>query len=291
MSSDRRTRHRRTRSAPGWKPIAAGGVSVLAAATLATLGTTGNPAHAEAPCGAHGVFSASPPTCTYTPVVQPPPAPTPGCPTPSALPLIDTFAVPDGVTGVRVALFGAEGGSAPGFIEPDLDAPDPDFRDLPKNFPPPEGAPGGLGGETRGTVAVQPGDVLQITVGEAGKSGVSVHGRRALDGGPGNGSGGGGGHGGGGSGGGASDVRIGAFGAADRILVAGGGGGAGTGGPQLRGGNGGGLTGVDGGQGGPEGSATRGTGATQTAHGAAGARSVQGAPGSSGADLTDCGRV
>ncbi|WP_405706508.1 hypothetical protein OG264_04415 [Streptomyces xanthophaeus] len=66
----------------------------------------------------------------------------------------------------------------------------------------------------------------------------SRHGEYARPGGYGHGSGGGA-HGGGGSGGGGSDVRTGAFGPADRVLVAGGGGGAGNGGPLLGGGSGG----------------------------------------------------
>lgn len=64
-------------------------------------------------------------------------------------------------------------------------------------------------------------------------------------------------------------LRVGVFGAADRVVVAGGGGGAGNGGPLLHGGNGGGLAGEVGGQGGgPAGSGVAGGGATQTADGA-----------------------
>lgn len=253
MSRDRRARHTRKRSVPGWKPIAAAGVTVLAAATL---GTAGDPARAAAPCGAGGTFTPAPPTCTYTNTGT------------------DTFTVPDAVTGISVDLFGGEGGSAAGYVEPD---------------PPHEGAPGGLGGETSGTLAVTPGQVLQVTVGEVGSSGTSRHGEFARPGGFGHGSGGFGAHGGGGSGGGGSDVRVGALGAGDRVLVAGGGGGAGNGGPLLHGGAGGGLTGGDGGQGGgPDGSGTAGTGATETAPGI-GTRpsSGFGGPGTSGGDYVD----
>lgn len=127
------------------------------------------------------------------------------------------------------------------------------------------GAPGGLGGETRGTVVASPGQVFQITVGKAGISGSSTHGVPAQPGGVGHGTGGDGGHGGAGSGGGGTDVRVGAFTGTDRVLVAGGGGGAGNGGPLPHGGDGGGLVGADGGQGGgPAGSGDAGTGGTQT---------------------------
>ncbi|MFF4369242.1 Ig-like domain-containing protein [Streptomyces sp. NPDC001594] len=88
---------------------------------------------------------------------------------------------------VTVDLFGAEGGIAAGYVLP---------------APPNAGAPGGLGGETRATLAVTPGQALQITVGGVGSSGTSRHGEYARPGGRGHGSGGGGAHGGGGSGGG-----------------------------------------------------------------------------------------
>jgi Bacterial Ig-like domain (group 3)/Glycine rich protein len=256
MSIDRRSSHRRKRSAPGWKPIAAAGVTALAAATLATLGTPAGPARAAAPCGAGGTFTPAPPTCTYTTVGT------------------DTFTVPEGVAELSFGLFGGEGGSAAGYVEP---------------APPNQGAPSGLGGEARGTLTVTPGQVLQATVGEVGSSGTSRRGEFARPGGFGHGSGGFGAHGGGGSGGGASDVRIGALGAEDRVLVAGGGGGAGNGGPLLHGGHGGDLTGGDGGQGGgPEGSGTAGTGATQTAPGT-GTRPTSGVggPGLPGGDYFD----
>lgn len=184
----------------------------------------------------------------------------------------DTFTVPDGVTSVTIDLYGAEGGSAAGYVTPN-----------PVNA----GAAGGLGGQTRATVAVSPGQVLQITFGAAGVPGSSRRGEFARDGGIGHGRGGGGAHGGGGSGGGGSDVRVGAFGPNDRIMVAGGGGGAGNGGPLLHGGDGGGLAGADGGEGGgPVGSGLAGKGATQTTHGDAGSRnSTIGAPGGAGGDL------
>ncbi|MET9618140.1 Ig-like domain-containing protein [Kitasatospora indigofera] len=229
---------------------------VTASADPATTGAVPTPvatAGGAGPCGAGGVFTVAPPTCTWT---------TAGT---------DTFTVPAGVTAVNVDLFGAEGGSAAGFVAPN---------------PPNTGAPGGLGGETRATLAVGAGQRLQITVGAAGSSGSSRHGEFARPGGAGHGAGGGGAHGGGGSGGGGSDVRAGDFGPADRVLVAGGGGGAGNGGPLLRGGNGGGLVAEPGGQGGgPEGSGVAGGGGTQSAYGLGSPNSALGGPGVPGGDI------
>ncbi|WP_405789629.1 Ig-like domain-containing protein [Streptomyces sp. NBC_01367] len=235
------------------KTAVAAGVTGLLAAVLVAAPATAEPAGAPSPCGAGGTFTASPPTCTYTAVGT------------------DTFTVPEGVSAVTVDVFGAEGGSAAGFVTPN---------------PPNEGAPGGLGGETRAGLAVSAGQNLQITVGGAGSSGSSRRGEYARPGGTGHGAGGGGAHGGGGSGGGATDVRVGAFGPADRVLVAGGGGGAGNGGPLLRGGHGGGPAGEPGGQGGgPEGSGLGGGGATQTAHGTGSRTSPLGGPGIPGGDI------
>ncbi|MFD5624201.1 Ig-like domain-containing protein [Streptomyces yangpuensis] len=240
--------------------MVAGATGLLAAALTAAPATAepAAPAAASAPaaappCGTGGIFTASPPTCTYTSVGT------------------DTFTVPEGVTSAVVDVFGAEGGSAAGFVTPN---------------PPNEGAPGGLGGETRANLPVAAGQSLRITVGGAGSNGSSRRGEYARPGGTGHGAGGGGSHGGGGSGGGATDVRIGAFGPADRILVAGGGGGAGNGGPLLRGGHGGGPTGEPGGQGGGgEGSGVAGGGATQTAHGTGSPNSRLGGPGIPGSDI------
>lgn len=132
------------------------------------------------------------------------------------------WTVPAGVQSATFTLIGAPGGA--GFV-----------------------APGGAGAIVQATLAVTPGQILRIMVGGPGGS----HGSEA-----------GGFNGGGGSGvvgnvrpvagggGGATDVRIGAFGLADRVLVAGGGGGGG--------GNGSGLTptsGPVGGTGGPGGAA------------------------------------
>ncbi|MET9958084.1 Ig-like domain-containing protein [Streptomyces sp. NPDC006326] len=227
------------------------GAAVLVAATLSPPAATA--AAAEPVCGTTGASATGPgASCTWT---------TPGT---------DSFTVPAGVSSVTVDLYGAEGGSAAGYVAPN---------------PPNTGAPGGLGGHTHATLAVTPGQVLQLTLGAAGIPGSSRRGEYARPGGYGHGAGGGGAHGGGGSGGGASDLRVGAFGPAERILVAGGGGGAGNGGPQLHGGAGGGLTGEPGGQAeGPQGSGVSGGGATQTAHGTGSPNSQLGGPGGAGGD-------
>ncbi|MFJ5550862.1 Ig-like domain-containing protein [Streptomyces sp. NPDC093225] len=233
---------------------AAGAAGLLAAVLLPPSASAADPGAGPAapPCGTGGVFTTAPPTCTYD---------TAGT---------DTFTVPAGVDAVTVDLYGAEGGGAAGFVAPN---------------PPNTGAPGGLGGRARATLAVTPGAVLQVTVGAAGVPGSSRHGEFARPGGFGHGAGGGGAHGGGGSGGGASDLRTGAFSPADRAVVAGGGGGAGNGGPLLGGGAGGGLEGAPGGQGGgPAGSGVAGGGGTQAAHGA-GSPNAGGGPGIPGSDI------
>jgi hypothetical protein len=107
------------------------------------------------------------------------------------------WTVPTGVTQATFTVYGANGGT-----QTELDAA------------------GGSGAEVTGTLPVSAGDVFQVNVGQAG----------AYDGDRGTPVGfGGGGQGGsdGGGGGGASDVRDGAYGLTDRLLVAGGGGGGG----------------------------------------------------------------
>lgn len=236
------------------KMISVAGTTGLVAAVIVPGTAAAVTASAAAPCGTGGVFSTAPqPTCTYNSVGT------------------DAFTVPDGVTAVTVDLYGAEGGSAAGYIVP---------------HPAIDGAPGGLGGETRATLSVTPGQTLQLTLGEAGIPGSSRHGEFARPGGTGHGRGGGGAHGGGGSGGGGSDVRVGAFGGSDRVLVAGGGGGAGNGGSELQGGAGGGEVGQDGGQSdGPLGSGLAGGGAGQTEAGHGSPHTLYGAPGTPGIDL------
>ncbi|WP_441245521.1 Ig-like domain-containing protein [Kitasatospora sp. McL0602] len=226
------------------------GATVLLTALAVPFTATADPA--PSPCGVGGVLSSGPPSCSYTAVGT------------------DDFTVPAGVTAVSVDLYGAEGGSAAGYVLPN---------------PPNAGAPGGLGGETRATLAVSPGQTLRITLGGAGSSGSSRHGEFARPGGTGHGAGGGGAHGGGGSGGGGTDLRVGAFGPADRVLVAGGGGGAGNGGPLLHGGDGGAAVAEDGGQGGgDEGSGVAGGGGTQTTPGTGSPNSALGGPGGAAGD-------
>ncbi|WP_330300095.1 Ig-like domain-containing protein [Streptomyces sp. NBC_00503] len=248
-----------TRLRPGRSPYAVSrtavalGAAGLLAALLVPLAAAADPADAAGPCGPGGAFTSSPPTCTYA---------TAGT---------DVFTVPAGVSALTVDLYGAEGGSAAGFVAPS---------------PPNDGSPGGLGGRTHAVLAVTPGQSIQITRGGVGSSGTSRHGEYARVGGFGHGSGGGGAHGGGGSGGGATDLRTGAFGSTDRILVAGGGGGAGNGGPLLHGGNGGGPAGDNGGDGGgPEGSGIGGTGGSRTQAGIGVRTNPVGAKGGDASDI------
>ena len=170
-----------------------------------------------------------------------------------------SWTVPAGVTSATFDVFGAQGSAG---------SSGPDF------------GPGGLGGRATVTVAVTPGQTYQINVGGAG-SGIT-------------GGFNGGANGGlfgafsGGGGGGASDVRSGAFGLANRVVVAGGGGGGGNtrsflgGGTQLSfGGTGGGLTGGNGG--GTGNFPAPGTGGTQTAGGDGGGAAADGVFGAGGA--------
>ena len=151
------------------------------------------------------------------------------------------FAVPSGVTSIDVDVYGAQGANGAMYY---LTA-DPN-------------APGGLGGQTTATLNVTPGDVLKVNVGGQGavSSGYNAGGAGGFNGGA---RGGFGDYQSGGGGGGASDIRNGAYGATDRLVVAGGGGGGGgrgfNCGGQTAGGNGGGAAGtagcsVPGGQGG-----------------------------------------
>ena len=131
----------------------------------------------------------------------------------------DTFAytggsqlwtVPSGVISATFDLYGAAGGTS-------------------------QYGTGGLGGRATATLAVTPGDSIQIEVGQNGQTQLTYD--NVYN----------GGAGGLVAGGGATDVRIGGSTLNDRVLVAGGGGGAGggctNGGPTPNGGTGGGLTG------------------------------------------------
>ncbi len=166
---------------------------------------------------------------------------------------MQTFTVPPGVTSVTINAFGAQGGGS-------------------EACAPPNQEDGGLGGNATGTLAVTPGQVLNIFVGQkpamvpgigqpGGYNGGGASGQWA------------------GAGGGASDVRVGGTALGDRVIVAGGGGGGNTGCPEHgAGGNGGGLSGDDGTNGG--GGFNPGGGGSQIAGGFAG--TAPGAPGSLG---------
>ena len=170
-----------------------------------------------------------------------------------------SWTVPEGVTQATFDVFGAQGGS--------------DER----------GQAGGLGGKASATIAVTPGDTLQINVGGAGSPGVAggAGGAGGFNGGA---AGGNGCFSGPGGGGGASDVRSGDFELADRVIVGGGGGGAGGffGGA---GGFGGGSQGGPGDTGRPSGAAQGGGGGgggTSTAGGAGGVGQRAGVDGEDG---------
>ncbi len=142
-----------------------------------------------------------------------------------------TFVVPAGVTSLNVEVRGAQGGNANNSVN------------------------GGFGGRVNGTLAVTPGETLQINVGGKGGSGASV---------PYGGFNGGGVGIQGGGGGGASDIRRGGFMLTDRLVVAGGGGGGscdGAGCPSSVGGRGGDATGEAGSFGAQRGGAGGGTNA------------------------------
>jgi len=142
------------------------------------------------------------------------------------------FTVPAGVSGIVAELFGARGGA--GFVAP--------FT------VPVSSQPGADGGHATATLAVTPGQNLEVAVGGHGIDGAAG----GFNGG-GDGSVGPGGCCSGGGGGGATDVRAGACattltcGLVDRVLVAGGGGGAGGGSnATTTGGAGGGTAGAAG---------------------------------------------
>lgn len=170
-----------------------------------------------------------------------------------------TFTVPAGVTQLNVTAFGARGGNG-------------------ANFGTGDGAVGAAGARVTTTMAVTPGEVLDIVVGGRGADAVvSVGGSGGFN---------GGGNGattlsgvteGGGGGGGASDLRRGGT----RLVVAGGGGGGGgfpTGGPGGAGGQSGDPGNIGAGPG-----AGGGTGATPTTFGLGGAAQGGGFAGTNGA--------
>ncbi|MDX2173442.1 MAG: LamG-like jellyroll fold domain-containing protein [Bacteroidota bacterium] len=168
---------------------------------------------------------------------------------------LQTYTVPAGVTSISVDVKGAQGGFG---------------YNCPAAIP-------GLGGRVQCTLAVTPGQVLNIYVGGQGVAGTASAG----------GAGGynGGGLGGtwsggrcGGGGGGASDIRQGGTALANRVVVGAGGGGTGVNhSTGDAGGNGGGLTGTNGLTG-----AYLGGGATQLAGGTPNGASGVGGPGGTG---------
>ncbi len=127
-----------------------------------------------------------------------------------------TYTVPPCVTTITVDAYGAAGGTGPT-------------------------APGGLGGRVQATIAVTPGEVLEIFVGELGASNQGSH-PGVYNGGAGVFSYSSGGT--SGTGGGGTDIRRAPYTVNDRLVVAGGGGGGGY--QNGNGGNGGGLNGLDG---------------------------------------------
>jgi phosphodiesterase/alkaline phosphatase D-like protein len=248
------------------------------------------------PCGATGVLSGdSSLTCTYTTVGS------------------DTFTVPAGVTETALVVVGGDGGHY--FIMGDAAHSGSPAGDI-------TGRLGGAGGQATATLALTPGQVLQVDVAGRGANGTAASRSGGMMNGPSGGSGGLGGFGGssggmtggpgdanganggtafnggnGSGGGGSSDVRIDPGGCAaptcalsTRALIgAGGGGGGGTGGQGNAlggaGGAGGGIAGSDGGatvDGGGRGFS--GTGATQTAGGTGG---LNAARHTAGQDPTD----
>ena len=151
-----------------------------------------------------------------------------------------TYTVPANVTSITVDVQGAQGGGS---------------------LPSPTNNPGGLGGRVQTTLAVTPGQVLNVYVG-----GTTTTNSGGWN-------GGGDGSSSGAGGGGASDIRIGGTTLASRVVTAGGGGGGGWNcGSGMNGGNGGGSgTAQDGSNCGTVGDACNtGKGATPTAGGQGG---------------------
>src|SRR5581483_4574333 len=151
-----------------------------------------------------------------------------------------TFTVPAGICSVTVDVRGAQGGDATGVLSTDLKNK---FQSQDGNSQPTDAevaaakaraadlgaqddtGAGGLGGEATATLTVTPGEVLAITVGEAGGD---IETKLPNGGAPDGGSGAVG-EASGAGGGGSSDVRQGGSDLAHRVLVGGGGGGGGVG--------------------------------------------------------------
>jgi len=196
------------------------------------------------------------------PAAADPPQPTPQTVS-YTVPGTYTYTVLPNITSITVAAAGASGGNYRG------------------GDPSQGGSFGGNGGQTTATIAVTPGQQLQINVGGTGGPATTYHGN-ACDQTSGGFNGGGAAGYGATTGGGASDVRTGAFGLADRLVVGGGGGGGGVDvSPGGAGGNPAG-SGVDPFHG-QFGTSTNGGAGTQTAGGAGGGGYANGATGTAGA--------
>ncbi|MBK8143748.1 MAG: hypothetical protein IPK62_01490 [Bacteroidetes bacterium] len=131
---------------------------------------------------------------------------------------VQTFTVPAGVTSITVDVSGAKGGNGVNL------------------------SVGGNGGRVQGTIAVTPGQVLNINVGGMGAN-CTVCATGGFNGGGGTIAGAGQEA---GTGGGASDIRVTPYALANRLFVGGGGGGGGYTGAAANGGAGGGLVGANG---------------------------------------------
>ena len=154
---------------------------------------------------------------------------------------VQIFTVPEGVTNLTLEAWGAQGGTNGN-----------DYSSC--------GDIGGKGGYAIGTLAVTPGESINIYVGGKGISGATGGYNGGGASGPDTGTCG--------SGGGASDIRIGGTALANRVLVAGGGGGAEYSACNGTGGDGGGLNGNDGSEG--VANPRNGKGGSQSAGGAGG---------------------
>lgn len=158
---------------------------------------------------------------------------------------LQEFTVPEGVTSIRVKMWGPGGGTG--------------------NYAGAGG--GGPGGYSSGVLSVTPGETLFLAVGSGGKHPVSTSGNGGLGGWPGGGFGTRGDASGGG-GGGLTGIFNTSMSQANALMIAGGGGGA-TGFGNFGAGGGGGLTGGSG-------SGGSGTGATQSAGGSVGGTALAG---------------
>ncbi|MEY2420981.1 MAG: hypothetical protein QOI95_1048 [Acidimicrobiaceae bacterium] len=237
----RNKRSRRPRRLPVTAAVAVVAVVATAAAVFAVTRDRGDDKVVTAPAATTPATGAN--TALPVPVTQS-----------FSAPGTFDFVVPAGVTTITVDAFGAAGGKI-------------------------SSKEGGLGGRATATIAVTPGETLQINVGGAGGDVVGkfnpTRGLAGINGGGtgGQGSSGSGGTGAGG-GGGASDVRQGGTSFTNRVVVAGGGGGAAPQTTNTGAGAGGGLQGTAG--------ATSGTRPSDGVGGGAGTQTSGGSGGGAG---------